>query len=152
MQRARRAGWPLSLLILDADRFKQFNDRYGHGEGDEALKSIAQCIRTRLRRPTDTAFRIGGEEFAIILPETDLKGAGVVAEAVRHELRSLCIPHVDNTPGVMTVSVGMACTGPTAEAPASLFSRADAALYHAKENGRDRSCASELPAQVHRAA
>ncbi len=144
-RRARRNWTPLSLLMIDVDKFKDYNDTYGHTMGDECLVRVAQCIRETLRRPTDVVARYGGEEFVVLLPETPRVGAEQIAEAIRLAVRELRIPH--RTSGVddcVTVSIGV-CTA-TPENPVDLdhlVHLADGALYQAKQAGRNRvaSCA-----------
>lgn len=140
--RAMRTGRQLSLLIIDADYFKRFNDHYGHQAGDEALRTIAACIKEAVRRPGDLACRIGGEEFAMILPDTDLSGAKAVAERARATVLRSAMPHALNDPAVVTVSVGVASLRGD-EGAARLFKRTDAALYESKRTGRNRVTADE---------
>ncbi|WP_137130150.1 diguanylate cyclase [Rhizobium sp. FY34] len=142
-----------SLLIVDADRFKLYNDTYGHASGDACLKAIAAGIAQSVRR-ADLAARYGGEEFAVLMPMTDVAGAKLVAEKIRQKIASLRLPHERNQPyGIATVSIGVASWQPSApEADGNaLFSRADAALYEAKNIGRNRvvlSSASEETSRV----
>ncbi|TGR60399.1 GGDEF domain-containing protein, partial [bacterium M00.F.Ca.ET.194.01.1.1] len=91
--RASRNAMPLSLLIIDVDWFKRFNDYYGHPAGDECLRVVSRCIEAAARRPADAAARYGGEEFALILPETDARGAFVIAENLRSKVRDLALGH-----------------------------------------------------------
>ncbi|UFN46953.1 diguanylate cyclase [Roseomonas sp. OT10] len=145
--RAAREGRPLSLLLLDLDRFKVFNDTYGHPEGDECLRVAADAIARSLRRPGDLAARYGGEEFAAILPDTAAPDALQVAEAVRAAVEAAGMPHAGNPPwGVVTASLGVASAMPRpggAEAGvAGLVAAADAALYEAKRGGRNRVAAA----------
>lgn len=140
MSRTKRAGLPLSLLLIDVDRFKAYNDIYGHQAGDEALKTVATCLREALKRPGDIAARYGGEEFVAILPNTDEDGAFFIADAFRENLRALGLPHTGSEKSVLTVSVGIAViderdAGMNAT---ELVRRADEALYNAKGAGRDR--------------
>lgn len=133
----QRTGEPLCLLLLDVDFFKAFNDRYGHQEGDFALKALSECLAQVARRPGDLAARLGGEEFALLLEQTDLEGARHCAAEVQAALRARGIPHEACSGGLLTVSMGlaMAQAGDTAD---SLYLRADTALYRAKASGRDR--------------
>ncbi len=138
--RSRRNGTPLSLLMIDVDHFKAFNDHYGHGVGDDCLRAIAQTIEAAMLRPADFAGRYGGEEFAVILPESDKDGALVVADKIRRQVASLNIPHAYSpTAPFVTVSVGLK-TYQSAEdkTNTALLQEVDRALYFAKEQGRDR--------------
>jgi diguanylate cyclase (GGDEF)-like protein/PAS domain S-box-containing protein len=140
--RAYRDGKPLSLLMIDVDHFKKFNDRYGHPAGDACLRSIAEILAAEARRPGDLAIRYGGEEFALLLPSTEAAGCELVGERIRAELRKLCVTHALNPPSKrVTVSLGGATSWPTAERSiesSSLINAADRALYAAKKGGRDR--------------
>ncbi len=145
-RRAMRGGETMALLLIDADHFKAFNDRYGHQAGDTCLKAIASGIAAQIRRPHDLAARYGGEEFAVILPATSLDGALDVGERVRAAIEALDIPHEANADGVVTVSIGVAAAMPTADiAQQGLLEAADAALYSAKRDGRNRVQAAMLP-------
>ncbi len=137
--RSRRAKTPLSLLLIDVDWFKRYNDAYGHPAGDECLRAVARCIQATARRPTDLAARYGGEEFAVILPETDARGAFVIAETLKAAVRDLQLEHNGSEKKVVTVSIGVATFEGTGELEiAKLLRRADEALYGAKAAGRDR--------------
>jgi two-component system, cell cycle response regulator len=138
-QRLGRTEQPLSLLMLDVDFFKSYNDIYGHQQGDECLTRVAQTIQKVVVRPADLAARYGGEEFVIILPETTKTGAMTVAEAIRNAVLALAIPHQgsDSSPYV-TVSIGICCLIPVVEfSPDYLINLADHALYSAKQQGRN---------------
>ena len=139
--RAVRQQNALSLLIVDVDGFKRYNDSYGHLAGDEALKRVAAAIQASCRRPADLPARFGGEEFAVILPDTPSAGAAHVAERVRRSVEELRIPHAGSTTGpCLTVSVGGVTTIPQQAASLIEFMvRADQALYEAKKHGRNRS-------------
>ena len=138
-RRAQRDGRPVSLLMIDVDEFKSFNDRYGHQDGDTCLKRVAACIGARARRPGDLAARYGGEEFAMILPATDLTGASFLADAMRLEIRELSIQHEASVRGVVTVSIGLSTAVPKfGGSPDALLRAADSALYRAKQAGRDQ--------------
>jgi diguanylate cyclase (GGDEF)-like protein len=140
--RATRTNRPLALLILDVDFFKQYNDHYGHAFGDACLKQVAVVLQDA-RRATDLPARIGGEEFALILPNTDIGGAAAVAEAIRARIEGLHLPHARSPLGVVTVSVGVAVATTDAPAPAhELMLAADKALYKAKSGGRNASVAA----------
>ena len=138
-QRAQRQRAPLTLLLLDVDRFKAFNDLYGHLEGDNCLCSIARIALETTRRPSDTVARLGGEEFAVILPGTMAEGALEMAEKLRRGVLELKTRHQGNSHGVVTISVGCATVVPAEGATTmTLMALADAALYAAKEAGRNR--------------
>jgi diguanylate cyclase (GGDEF)-like protein/PAS domain S-box-containing protein len=140
ISRARRSGEPLSLLLVDVDRFKAYNDLYGHPAGDEVLKKVGVCLKEALKRPGDVAARYGGEEFVAILPGTDEDGAFFIADAFREALFGLGIAHKGGDKGVVTASVGLATlTDRDAGVNSTeLVRRADEALYNAKGAGRDR--------------
>jgi diguanylate cyclase (GGDEF)-like protein len=134
LERARRSGQPLSLIIGDLDHFKALNDRFGHGAGDRALEQLALILDTAKRR-IDTAARIGGEEFAVVLPDSDQHAAYILAERMRREVRETFM----YSPYELTISLGVATFpvhGPTVE---TLVAQADEALYAAKALGRDRT-------------
>lgn len=143
--RAQREGGPVSLLLIDVDQFKKYNDHYGHQAGDECLRRVARLLAEQARRPADVAARYGGEEFAVLLPNTDAAGCARVGERVRKEVGALGIPHVLNRPAFhITVSVGGATQVPAGDIqPVVLIDAADKALYTAKKNGRDRLAMSE---------
>ena len=148
-RRASRQGKPLALLLSDVDRFKQFNDGYGHQVGDECLKAVARTFAAALRRPADLVARYGGEEFAVILPDTDITGALQVAEGMRSAVENLRITHrYSQDGGVVTVSIGVASVipGRSEGRPADLLKAADDALYQAKERGRNRIAAAAVGA------
>jgi len=139
--RARRANLPLSLLMIDVDHFKSFNDRFGHPLGDQALRAVAQSIGACAGRPSDLAARYGGEEFAVILPGTGTAGALDVAEAIRAAVVALQIPHAASAIDVVTVSLGAATLEPDLGRHADakeLIRQADALLYQSKNSGRNR--------------
>lgn len=137
-RRAARTGADLSLILFDADHFKQLNDRHGHAVGDEMLKLIAGVLDSCARRPGDLPARIGGEEFAMLLAGTNAEGARFVAERVRSVLREKSLPLHGGIP-VVTLSAGIAATsGRRAGSSSDFLAAADAALYRAKEEGRDR--------------
>lgn len=140
-KRHERAGATLSVALLDVDWFKRYNDHRGHLAGDDCLKAVAREVRSHLRRPGDFAARFGGEEFAVILPQTGAAGAAVVLGNILRGIRGLAIPHpaTPQSAGVVTVSIGSATTAPRRDATSSGFlERADRALYEAKARGRDR--------------
>ncbi len=133
---------PLSLILLDIDCFKSYNDRYGHQAGDECLQKVAQAISQVLRRPTDLAARYGGEEFAVILPNTPLEGARQVTQAIAAIIHNLNIQNLQSSVSDrITLSLGISCTVPHRDIePKLAISIADKALYQAKEEGRNRYC------------
>ncbi|HET7716386.1 MAG TPA: diguanylate cyclase [Bauldia sp.] len=139
-RRSVRNGTPLSLLLIDVDHFKAFNDTYGHPAGDDCLKAVAGVLTRTLNRPGDFAARYGGEEFAVILPDTDRGGAVAIAEAIRRSLRDLAIAHQRSPTGLLTLSVGVSTFGGgnSAGSVETLVAEADEALYAAKAAGRDR--------------
>ncbi|MBT5774842.1 MAG: GGDEF domain-containing protein, partial [Dehalococcoidia bacterium] len=135
---ARRQHTPLSLLMLDLDHFKQVNDEHGHPAGDAVLKNVARVLK-RVARRDDLVARTGGEEFAIVLHETDARGAKAAAERCLTMIRETDTSWEDNSVRI-TISVGVAAFNPTAHVrPEQLVARADAALYDAKLTGRDRA-------------
>lgn len=135
--RAQRSGKPLSMLMIDVDHFKAFNERHGHQGGDQALRKVAQTIASNIRRPGDMAARYGGEEFVVVLPETDSKGALNIAENVRKAIETLPPFPGDEQP--ITVSIGVASQMVhSGDKLAAFFGIADKALYQAKNNGRNR--------------
>lgn len=142
-RRSSRTGGVISLLLLDIDRFKQFNDTYGHQAGDECLRQVAAILAGETRRPGDLAARYGGEEFALLLPDADSAGAQEVARRLGGELLRSAFPHVgsDIAP-VVTASIGVATREPAIQRDtmATLISDADRALYRAKAEGRNRYC------------
>jgi len=138
-QRGQRDRQPLSLLMVDVDHFKSYNDSYGHPAGDLALKKVAAVLTENLKRPADLVTRYGGEEFAIVLPETDSAGAMTVARACLRHLENLQIEHSKAAPyGVLTISVGVQTVIPGKQSNAQeLVAQADRALYAAKAQGRN---------------
>lgn len=139
-QRLTRDQKPLSLILCDIDYFKRYNDHYGHPMGDSCLGQVAQALLKASRRPADLVARYGGEEFAAILPNTDTQGAYKVAYSMRQALEKLAIPHVASLVSEsITVTMGIATIIPKRESsPQDLLQAADLALYHAKQQGRDR--------------
>ncbi|SFI97009.1 diguanylate cyclase [Bradyrhizobium sp. Gha] len=138
--RARRDGTQLSLLLIDVDHFKKFNDHYGHLAGDACLRALGRILSATARRPADLAARYGGEEFAVLLANTGPDGCAEVGEGIRQALHDLAMLHAQNPPSrLVTVSVGAATSLPS-QAPDSntLVAAADRALYAAKDSGRDR--------------
>lgn len=139
-RRCERSGQPLSLLMIDIDHFKHYNDQYGHQQGDGCLQAVAGALRTVLGRAHDLVARYGGEEFVCLLPEVDAAGALSVAESLRTAVQALQLPHASSpVAGVVTVSIGAASGVPREDGkPADLLARADASLYRAKSEGRNR--------------
>jgi len=148
VEAARHDGQPLALLIVDADHFKRYNDRYGHPVGDEILKRLAARLAASVHRPQDLVSRIGGEEFAILLPDTDTAGAARIADKVHAEVATLAVPSAGIGAGAVTVSIGLAGTGPITVGAVlpDLYRLADAALYAAKNGGRNQTRIAEAPA------
>ena len=142
---SRRNGTPLSLLLVDVDHFKAYNDTYGHPAGDNCLRTIGNLLRMTLRRPSDVAARYGGEEFAAILPDTPEEGAMQLAEKLRKSILGLGMEHTGTKLGAVTVSIGVAtmAAGSLVAHHDELMARADAALYAAKAGGRNRTIAAE---------
>ena len=138
--RALREQSELSVLMIDVDYFKSFNDCYGHVAGDEALRQIATCMSEICSRSSDLAARYGGEEFVMILPGTSRGGARLLAEKVRLSVQALAIAHEQPTPGsVVSISIGIATLTPRADLTATyLVELADRGLYLAKQNGRNQ--------------
>jgi diguanylate cyclase (GGDEF)-like protein len=143
LKRAVRAGSPVSLVLVDVDFFKKYNDHYGHVAGDECLRQIACALRAGLGRPSDLVARYGGEEFGVLLPGTGQVGARYVAERLRLAVMDLGIAHAEHPSGIVTISAGV-CTfhaGPGEILdPAVFVKQADALLYRAKAAGRNRVC------------
>jgi len=142
LKRALRSVSPLSLILIDIDYFKRYNDTYGHLAGDECLQKVSHALKQCLQRPADTAFRYGGEELAVLLPGTDTKGALLVAEKIQQTTRTLEIAHTGSPTAHITISIGVHGFIPTQEehGPGYLIQAADKALYLAKANGRNRVC------------
>jgi diguanylate cyclase (GGDEF)-like protein/PAS domain S-box-containing protein len=149
-RRCRREKTPLALLMIDIDHFKHFNDHYGHQAGDDALIAVAASLRLGMGRSHDLVARYGGEEFVCLLPESDLEGAVAKAEALRTAIERLEIDHeVSPVAPNVTISVGVAAQIPSVDSdPAQLLAAADAALYAAKQGGRNRVCAATMPSDT----
>ncbi|MVW74257.1 sensor domain-containing diguanylate cyclase [Pseudomonas xionganensis] len=137
---AQRSGQPLSLILLDIDYFKQYNDHYGHIQGDDCLKLVGQALSQAAVRPRDLVARYGGEEFALLLPETDASAAAQVAERCRQLIRERQIHHAQSQVApLLTVSLGVGTRVPGShELPLSFLESVDRLLYQAKHQGRDR--------------
>lgn len=140
--RCKRNQLPLSLILLDLDHFKPYNDCYGHQAGDDCLRAVAAAMKARLGRPADLLARYGGEEFVCLLPETPLEGARAKADDLGRAVFDLKIAHAGaEAAPVVTISRGVACLLPTSEhGPLELLQRADEMLYVAKRSGRNRTC------------
>ena len=140
-RRGLRDRKSLSLLLIDADLFKSYNDTYGHLRGDGCLKQIAEAAQDIVSRPGDLVARFGGEEFAVILPNTNTDGARQIAEAICIDMKNRRLPHSSNPVGVVTVSIGCATLVPQlGQGAATLIECADQALYQAKRSGRNQAC------------
>ena len=138
--RMKRTGEKLSIIMLDVDFFKLYNDAYGHLQGDECLKMVAKVLKTTIKRATDIAARYGGEEFVVLLPDTDEIGATKVAETLRANVEAMKMEHKDSKiSDVVTVSIGVATFDKhSLVAPENLVQKADEALYEAKNSGRNK--------------
>jgi diguanylate cyclase (GGDEF)-like protein/PAS domain S-box-containing protein len=149
--RAAAARQQVGLVVVDVDHFKKYNDRYGHAAGDRCLAAVARALHGTLRRPSDLCARYGGEEFVVLLPTTHRAGSAAVAEALCAAVRGLALEHRDNDGGVVTISAGVACLAPARDdaTPERLFQLADAALYRAKDGGRDRAEMHTEPSTEH---
>jgi diguanylate cyclase (GGDEF)-like protein len=137
INRSRRLGKGMAVIILDIDYFKKYNDTFGHPAGDKVIQNVAFCIKEG-RRNADVVARIGGEEFALILPETHVEGALIVAEKIRETIRTS--PDLENP---ITVSMGISALTKTGVKAEELVKQADLALYEAKQTGRNRVCVFE---------
>lgn len=140
-KRSKREKLPLSLMMIDIDYFKLYNDHYGHDAGDRCLHTVAQTIRQAVKRPSDFVARYGGEEFAVILPNTQREGAETVANIIQKAIHDLKLPHDQSLiSSYITLSIGISTQIPTSEDFTLLIQTADHALYEAKSQGRDRIC------------
>ncbi|MEM9906679.1 MAG: diguanylate cyclase [Cyanobacteria bacterium P01_D01_bin.44] len=146
-KRAKRTGEPLSLLLIDVDGFKLYNDTYGHAEGDSCLRGVATVLKDMPKRPGDFVSRYGGEEFVCILPNTDLDGAMLLAERIRQDVIKLSIPHATSTVSkYLTVSIGVQTIDSITEKMTAedFFVMCDKQLYFAKAQGRNKVCGSGM--------
>lgn len=143
--RAARERKEFSIIMVDIDCFKNYNDAYGHLEGDECLKKVAGALQRGLHRPADLLVRYGGEEFMALLPDTGPEGALIVGIAMKEALAAMALPHGSSKVSPqMTVSIGIASTSPGEDMPVEhLIDAADRALYRAKQEGRNRICVSD---------
>lgn len=138
IQKSEHRGLDVSLVMIDIDGFKTYNDNYGHPAGDRALQALSGLLTGLLRRAGDFAARIGGEEFAVVLPATGTSGAIALAERMRRDFANLRITHPANPGGVLTISLGVASLSNSINSVDTLIDAADRMLYRAKRNGRDQ--------------
>ena len=137
------------MIMLDVDFFKKYNDTYGHPAGDHVLEAIGGVLNLAIRRPGDGAYRIGGEEFAVLLPDTAVAGANTVATSILNRIRDLNLDHEHGVNGKVSVSLGVAATDTLADtSSADLIGMADALLYEAKSNGRNRAAIQQASTMV----
>jgi diguanylate cyclase (GGDEF)-like protein len=142
--RAMRENIPISLLIMDVDRFKDYNDTYGHQQGDKALCLVAEVLTHTLKRTSDFAARWGGEEFAVLLPHTDSAGGLAIGEQIRKNVEEAEVPRENGEITKLAVSIGVNAHIPTTDCSiGDFFSGADRGLYKAKNSGRNRVCLCE---------
>lgn len=135
---AKRANKAISLLMIDVDHFKHYNDQNGHIAGDDCLKTVAEILTNTSRRSGDLTARYGGEEFVVLLPDTNEQDALAIAQRIQNEFRSLALPHAGVFPEIVTVSIGVACLIPSkTNSPENLLQQADQGLYRAKQSGRN---------------
>jgi diguanylate cyclase (GGDEF)-like protein len=146
LSRSKRYGYPMSFIMIDIDDFKHYNDRNGHQEGDHALQLTANCLKSSLRL-ADVASRYGGEEFCILLPQTALDEAAVIADRIRRMIQETPYPHGKAQPlGSVSVSIGLSSFSKYLDTPETIIRAADRALYHAKSHGKNRIVAYQDPA------
>jgi diguanylate cyclase (GGDEF)-like protein len=146
-RRCRRSGKPLSLVLIDLDHFKLFNDHYGHQAGDSCLQQVSRCLKSGFARSHDLVARYGGEEFVCVMPETSLEGAEAKAQALERAVRALRIPHDQSAVagGIVTISLGVAVAMPNVGGEcAALILCADRSLYMAKDAGRGQVRALQI--------
>ena len=142
-RRCARAGLPLSVIMIDIDHFKLYNDHYGHQAGDACLQQISAAMKGCAARPQDMLARYGGEEFILLLPQEGAEGTKVVAGRIMDEVRKLNLPHAASpTAPHVSISMGLATAMPPLDShdPSAVIRAADARLYHAKQTGRNRLC------------
>jgi diguanylate cyclase (GGDEF)-like protein len=143
-RRARRHSNSIAMMMCDLDYFKLYNDTYGQQAGDDCLRKVAGAIRQHTERPSDIVARYGGEEFAVVLPETTIGGALIVAEKIRDAIRELNIRHASSPGGAVTISIGIASAAPGFDNPPDdLIQAANKAVLRAKQDGRDRICRAD---------
>ncbi|WP_049696131.1 MULTISPECIES: sensor domain-containing diguanylate cyclase [Pseudomonas] len=149
LRRARRQAYPVCVVMLDLDHFKAYNDRYGHGAGDQCLQRVGELLRQAAQRPADLAVRYGGEEFTLLLPDTDVRGAKVFVESLQQALRKEMMVHAGSPLGIVSFSAGIAVAEParSEQSAQQLLEAADAALYEAKRQGRDRYAVADPEVQ-----
>lgn len=136
--RCARTQVPLSVLMLDIDHFKLYNDRYGHLAGDTCIRQVAEAMRSSIREHCDFVARFGGEEFTVVMPDADLATARTIAERIRAAVEALQLPHAGAQRGYVTVSIGVASTEQPVACEEALVGNADVAVYKAKHLGRNR--------------
>jgi len=147
--RAHREQTPLGLIVIDIDSFKNYNDTYGHQQGDVLLKAVANVIKNTLNRSSDFSSRWGGEEFFVLLPDTDAKGTHKIAEQIRVNIKKTKVQFSNGIDTSVTVSIGVASMVPRdIDSVESLIEHADKLLYVAKKNGKDQVCAAEVPVEL----
>ncbi|MEA1919653.1 MAG: diguanylate cyclase [Campylobacterota bacterium] len=146
LRRAKRSKSTLSFMMLDIDFFKQYNDTYGHLEGDQALKTVAKTLKSLLKRPSDYVFRLGGEEFGVLLTEDDKSSASLLADQINRSIQECEIPHAGSTvSNYLSISIGLVIVEASMDLDnEKLLSEADKNLYQAKEEGRNRFISSVL--------
>lgn len=145
-ERAQRNHQCMSVIMIDVDNFKHYNDHFGHSAGDQCLKIVAQALENTLQRAGDIVARYGGEEFVVLLPSTELDGAVVFAEKLRLSVMALALPATSPVAKCVTISLGVACSSPEDLRPEQLIESADACLYRAKESGRNQVCGTVVVA------
>jgi diguanylate cyclase (GGDEF)-like protein len=143
-RRAIREQRPVAFMMMDVDKFKAYNDTYGHPQGDTLLKTIARIFTAAARRPGDMAARLGGEEFGVLLPDTGLEGALEIAEDIRSRVQAARIPTADGKITTVTISIGVVSQVPSVDAALEAFiAQADGYLYTAKKTGRNQVCSAK---------
>ena len=142
----------IGLCVFDLDHFKGYNDHYGHPAGDEVLRRVSACVNTQLKRSIDRLFRVGGEEFAVLMSTPDCTQVAVFIDSIRRSIETMAIPHRANAAGVVTASFGLAWCSDAAMGDVdddALYRCADEMLYRAKAEGRNRVVSGEFLAQLH---